>query len=165
MGQGEQSDADGAVRATRAPRQGRVGILPNPNRKPMPPPRRPPLIGRFMQLRSSRRPPLVPDPPATPAPDPEAARSADVVRQRDGAIAEIDIDQLNALADSLTAHRPRRRVGIADHIMRDRPPEVAMGAPTPPPDDAPDDPPVVQAAPTAMNRLRGYLARLAGRGG
>jgi hypothetical protein len=38
-------------------RQARVGILRNLNQPTLPPPHRPPLMGRWMPLRSSRRPP------------------------------------------------------------------------------------------------------------
>lgn len=44
-------DLGGAAHA----RQKRVGILRNPNRVPVPPPRRAPLTGKWLSMRSSRR--------------------------------------------------------------------------------------------------------------
>lgn len=38
-------------------RQARVGILRNPNQPPAPPARKAPLMGKWLRLRSSRRPP------------------------------------------------------------------------------------------------------------
>lgn len=47
----------GGAAAQRQNRQARVGILPNANRLDLPPKKQPPLIGRWMRLRSTRRPP------------------------------------------------------------------------------------------------------------
>ena len=51
-GSGSVSGGPGRASATR---QQRVGILRNPNRAPMPPPRRAQLTGKWFSLRSSRR--------------------------------------------------------------------------------------------------------------
>ena len=42
-------------RRARLERQARVGLLPNPNQPPKPPPRRAALMGKWVDLRSSRR--------------------------------------------------------------------------------------------------------------
>ena len=73
QGRGEEAGADsgraerdfsadrpsgpGEAASRRQNRQARVGILPNANRLDLPPKKQPPLIGRWMRLRSTRRPP------------------------------------------------------------------------------------------------------------
>jgi hypothetical protein len=122
-------DAAAALqRQRRRERQARVGLLRNPNGKPAPPPRRPPLIGRHLSLRSSRRPcppggagngitGIAPDegsrdPPVREDPAPLVVAEA-------GRIARIDVDRLRALAESMRPSVPARTAFAAD-IIGDR---------------------------------------------
>ncbi len=51
----ETTESVTSRRFERGERQARVGLLRNPNRPPRPPPRRAPLMGKWLDLRSSRR--------------------------------------------------------------------------------------------------------------
>lgn len=86
----------------RRERQARVGLLRNPNHKPPPPPRCPPLIGRNLVLRSTRRAPPRSGQPA------EDAEGPPLVLQDQGRIARIDIDRLARIAEEL---RPSGKAG------------------------------------------------------
>lgn len=125
-GNAAEVEARLAARADRRARQARVGILRNPNRKPLPPPRRPPLMGRQLSLRSSRRPPK-PGPADAPGPEPTADSA--LVLGADGQIARIDVDRLAALADRLGDWRPRRAKFGAGIIADDPAPDAAPPAP------------------------------------
>lgn len=157
------NDAAGALRrAQRQERQARVGILRNPNRVPNPPPHRPPLMGKWLPLRSSRRPPERAEEEEAPPPAPEAeADAASVLADADGAIRGIDLDRLMNSIEGL-GHKRTSRAGLADHILLGqqppRPPEdarLAEALRTPPPEAEAEPPP-------PPGRLRGVLARLLG---
>jgi len=159
---------DAGPRQGRKNRQARVGILPNPNRAALPPPHRPPLMGRFPRLRSSRRPPpgmddggelalTGADPAFAVGGAPGASAESDgdlgLVLDPDGRIARIDVDRL---IDSVRDRAlPRtRRAGYADHLLGDdgRALKTAMMKDTatarkPPP--APAEPPSAGAPPPA----------------
>lgn len=157
----------GTRRVQRQERQARVGILRNPNRVPGPPAHRPPLIGKWLPLRSSRRPPEMGEeavPCWDPAPADDESRSS-VLEGDNGEIRRIDLAWLMESVEGLGQKRPAR-VGIADHIVDAAPPparpaedarlaeamrepEAELGAadPAPPPDPG---------------RLRGLLSRLFG---
>jgi len=151
------------VTRLRANRQARVGILPNPNRPVVPPPRRPPLVGKWMRLRSSRRPPPPADPlaagPADPGqPGADAALAPDVdtgtaaaslgvagIVDRDGdAIRRIDLDRLARSVEGLGQNH-RQRSGIADQMQ----PEADAPGPATAPPAAPAVAPAAPAAPVA----------------
>jgi hypothetical protein len=91
-------------------RQARVGILRNLNRPPLPPTHCPPLIGRWMPLRSSRRPPQ-PEGADTggaggTGPQPDARDHAETgvggfVQTGSDGISGIDIDRLIASVEAM----------------------------------------------------------------
>lgn len=109
----------------RGERQARVGILRNPNRPPRPPARRAALTGRWLNLRSSRRPGQKPDQTADPCVDParaadgQAASSTDpagaaaaslapVILANDGHVEKIDVAGLMASVDGIAGAKPVR---------------------------------------------------------
>ena len=116
--------------AARRTRQGRVGILPNPNRLPLPPPHRPPLTGKWPPLRSSRRPAGGADeadgsgcPPAPwdgPGSGKAVAAGAATPNRDVGSAGRIriDIDDLNRSVDGLGAAAPAR-AGFAEALLGD----------------------------------------------
>ena len=88
-------------RADQVSRQARVGILRNPNAPPRIPPRRAQLMGRWADLRSSRRPP----PPVVDEPDaPVAPAGASALRELSG----LDMDMLQAEAAQRETGAPLR---------------------------------------------------------
>jgi hypothetical protein len=135
--------ARAGVRARlRQERQARVGILRNPNHPPVPPLRRAPLMGKWPNLRSSRRPAPV-DPAApelTPNPPPVAVEDA-LHRAADGTVARIDVHTLMASVDGLGTAKPAR-AAFASEYRHDL--------------DAPAQAPV--ARPPRLRRVAGMLA-------
>jgi len=126
---------DGAGPAARRNRQARVGILPNTNRLPLPPPHRPPLTGKWPPLRSSRRPragdPDVSAADTEPAPQGAVAPAGpgpDAVLQGRGGL-RIDIDGLNRSVDGLGTAAPARAGFAAAFLGQPDPgdPRVAAG--------------------------------------
>lgn len=123
--------ADSAYRRrqSRIARQARVGILRNTNEPPRPPPRKAALTGRWLSLRSSRRPPQQevveaalavthpPDGGADPANLPLAALRHD----EQGRLAGIDVARLMASVAGLGTAKPIRTPYGAD-IRPDVPP-------------------------------------------
>lgn len=153
-------------RAQRQERQARVGILRNPNRAPNPPSHRPPLMGKWLPLRSSRRP----SQGAAPPPEAEVEDDSPPVLAGDnGEIQGIDLARLMDSIEGL-GRKPPGRAGVADHILRAKPPaapppprpsedaRLAEAMRAPPPAEA-DEPP-----PLAPGLLRGALSRLFGAG-
>jgi hypothetical protein len=150
---GSLSEARGSK--PRAGRQARVGILRNPNQPAVPPQRRPPLVGKWMRLRSSRRPTAVsdadhapddslpdehraPDQASTPDGVPQANAATAGIVDRDGeAIRRIDLDQLCRSVEGLGQTRPQRS-GIADHML----PAHDTVAPEPAAPDTDNGPPL-----------------------
>lgn len=109
------AEAAHARRLSRLERQGRVGILRNPNDPPRPPPRKTALMGRWLSLRSGRRPSVERIEGAAQkvieqlggevgAPTPLAALRHD----SDGQLAGIDIATLMASVDGLGTQKPIR---------------------------------------------------------
>lgn len=146
-------DTASARRQSRLDRQARVGILRNPNDPPRPPPRKAPLMGRWLSLRSGRRPPpaqvegaaravvaQAADQAGQPAPDLALRRDAD------GQLAGIDIAQLMASVDGLGTQKPVRTPYAAQMRpdMPAAPPRRPDPAPTilSDPDPVPDPPAV-----------------------
>ena len=129
-GAGPDAQARNAARANRRARQARVGILRNPKCKPLPAPRRPPLIGRHVSLRSSRRPPTADPAPEGAGPNDLTTDTA-LVLESDGQIARIDIDRLAAIADRLADWRPRRAAFAAPIVERDASSAEDCPAPSP----------------------------------
>lgn len=111
------SDEPPGSRPSRSSRQARVGILANPNRAAPPAPRRPPLIGRWVHLRSSRRPRMaddgalrdgaVPDECAAGGAAPPVA--AAIRTSETGTILRIDVGRLDAIAAALVQKRQAER--------------------------------------------------------
>jgi hypothetical protein len=154
--------------ARRRERQARVGLLRNTNRPPLPPMRRPPLIGRHLSLRSSRRPKPAPDPVvAESPPDPTPALTLDspaVIESEAGRIASIDIERLERLAEALSPPT-RSRMGFSDRFLGapDTRSEAAPAPPEPPSAESVPDP-LAEPAPPTPPGWRAALARLLGRG-
>lgn len=100
----------------RRARQARIALLRNPNRKPLPPPRRPPLLGRSMRLRSARRPDTpVPSAVFDDAPD-GAAQGETLIRDSEGRILRIDLDRLEQMTRQIEpAHKLRSAYGA--HVL------------------------------------------------
>jgi len=98
----------------RRERQARVGILRNPNQPPRPAARRTPLMGKWLNLRSSRRPPAPPPPvPALPAivvPPRPTVTFAD-----DGGVAGIDVQGLMASVEAVAVQTPARTPYAAEY--------------------------------------------------
>ena len=116
--------------ADRRARQARIALLRNPNRKPLPPPRRPPLLGRNLKLRSTRRPGT----PPAPEPEVSAAEAPPVpdtplLRDPEGRILRIDVDRLEAMTQALLPPR-QVRSAYAEQILGPKP----AAATTTPPD-------------------------------
>ena len=104
-----------SARATRQDRQARVGILRNPASPPRPPARRAPLMGRWLNLRSSRRPAGAQVAAAAEAVvtafagDRAGPRPAMPVRRAaDGSVQSIDIAGLMASVENLAGKGPVR---------------------------------------------------------
>jgi len=165
------------LRAARLDRQTRVGILPNPNRAEMPPAHRPPLMGRWMKLRSSRRPAgqaadrdTAPDQTVaeTGRPDP---MDLPIVESDMGEIARIDIPRLMAAVADLGHKAPAREPITAQSLGKGR----TGPAPGPSSQDqaliealrdlqTPDaECPHPEARPTLLSRLAGLWAARPGR--
>jgi len=137
-----------ARRLSRLERQARVGILRNPNEPPRPPPRKTALMGRWLSLRSGRRPSADRIEGAVQSvveqmggevgqPAPQAALRLDP----DGQLAGIDIATLMASVDGL-GKQPPARAAFASDMRPDAPPVVAAppaAAPRRPPQN--DEPP------------------------
>lgn len=141
---GSAGQTDAAQR--RRARQARIALLRNPNRKPLPPPRRPPLLGRNLKLRSTRRPASLALPVEGAGDLPPAAAAPDeaLVRDAEGRILRIDVDRLHAITQQmLPAARPARSA-YAEHIL---------GTAPKPPDPAPPAPPEPQPAPKSLREL------------
>lgn len=182
--------ADPAARQRRRrERQARVGLLRNPNRAPLPPPRRPALIGRTLVLRSSRRPPAARAGPAPEAAEPMGASGIEraetdpsgatpsIIVADAGRISRIDIDRLDALAAQIGPARRTRRA-FAAHVTDDgtdpaapaprsegvRPDPRPAGSSVPD-DPKADDPPPDHPPPSVWRSAwRGLLARIFGTG-
>lgn len=174
------------ARAARLDRQTRVGNLPNPNRAVVPPAHRPPLIGRWMKLRSTRRPKLagVADPntenPAPPDATSDVLSGPETFVEQDiDGISGIDIDRLMATVADLGT-KSSQRVPVAADILGGHavspPPPVSDAAPKPPLQSegaataSPELPPALERAQpgllAALIRLwRGRLAQDGGRNG
>jgi hypothetical protein len=123
-------------RADQMARQARVGILRNPNAPPRIPPRRAQLMGRWADLRSSRRPPPPVDDPA-----PELAVAApSVLRELSG----LDMETLLAeVAQRETGAPLRSRYG---GVWRLDPAQRVDGAASPPRADGSGLPPDADTA-------------------
>lgn len=152
--------------ARRRERQARVGLLRNTNRPPPPPMRRPPLIGRHLVLRSSRRPKPAPEPAEMAA---DIAADLPLIDAEAGRISRIDVDRLARMAESL-AGAPRPRPGYADRVLGGAAPapaaEGGAEAPSDPPDPAESSEarPGPAFEPQAPDGWRAVLARWLGRG-
>lgn len=117
----EKNVEAGSRRRLRQERQSRVGILRNPNMPPRPPPRRAALMGKWLRLRSARRPPpggihLLPDEDAVPLPSGVAETPPHsppaVVTDSSGRVEAIDISGLMASVDGLgKVQAPRASFG------------------------------------------------------
>ena len=134
-------------RRLRQERQSRVGILRNPNTPPLPPPRRAPLMGKWMRLRSSRRPPpggvdVLPDESAVPvassAPAPVSTARPAVTLDGAGRVEAIDIGGLMASVDDLGQVTAPRAAFAAD-MRQEHPPNTLK--PLAPPRQAMAPPP------------------------
>ena len=166
-------------RQSRLARQARVGILRNPNEPPRPPPRKASLTGRWLSLRSSRRPPAqevveaalaVTNPPdgGTDAADlPRAALRHD----DQGRLAGIDVAGLMASVEGLGTAKPLRTpygAGIRPDmapVNSATPRPRARPRPAEDPDpvaDAPDPPPPPSTEAPPPRRKRGRLWPLVG---
>ena len=93
--------------AARRERQARVGILRNPNSPPTPPARRVALTGKWMRLRSTRRPRSA----SSPAEDAGTVAPAFVID--DGTGPRINLDALEQSVAGLSA-KPQRRAFAQD---------------------------------------------------
>lgn len=127
---------DESSRHRRQGRQARVGILRNTNEPPHPPPRKAALTGRWLSLRSSRRPPeqrLV-DAALSVVRQPDAGSEtaslpADALHHDEaGRLAGIDVAGLMASVEGLGTSKPIRTPYGAQ--MR---PDLPSEAVTPPP--------------------------------
>lgn len=152
----------------RQERQARVGILRNPNQPPRPPARRAALMGKWPNLRSSRRASAAPPSPVAAPPDPP--RQPPVLIADDGTVARIDVDGLMASVDVIAPQPPLRQPFAAEYRA-----DVARVGPAPRPDARPsilsaeawldddDDapiPPRPPAATVARSPLRAVLGTL-----
>lgn len=159
--------------ARRRERQARVGLLRNTNQPPPPPMRRPPLIGRRLSLRSSRRPKPAAEPEsAPPSATPDIASDLPLIESQAGRISGVDIDRLARLAETLAA-APHARPSYAEQILgggpaphppeRGQDPRAAQpGGDGPDPAATPPSDPVAPA--DGADGWRGILARWMGRG-
>jgi hypothetical protein len=101
----------------RLDRQARVGILRNQNRPSLPPPHRPQLMGRWMQLRSSRRPPPQDNAATAPQPDRDHAAPVQLVESGSEGITRIDIARLMTSVEGM-GHPSRQRDSFAADVMQ-----------------------------------------------
>ncbi|GAB4268533.1 MAG: hypothetical protein Kow0013_19370 [Pararhodobacter sp.] len=104
----------------RQERQARVGILRNTNQPPRPPARRAKLMGKWLNLRSSRRPHPRTEPaaqpaapakvaqPHAPANDAAAEPFVGVSLAADGSVAAIDVKSLMASVEGYGTAQPVR---------------------------------------------------------
>lgn len=122
-------------RVSRLARQARVGILRNPNEPPRPPSRKTSLTGRWLSLRSSRRPPAqqVVDAALAVTQQPDAGGDAASLplaalrHDESGRLAGIDVAGLMASVHGLGTSKPIRTSYGAD--MR---PDLPPAATAPP---------------------------------
>jgi hypothetical protein len=106
----------GARARLRQERQARVGILRNPNHPPAPPPRRALLMGKWPNLRSSRRPTPAEVAPPDPAPPPPPRGVEEALhRTADGTVARIDVTTLMASVDGLGTAKPARAAFASEY--------------------------------------------------
>ncbi|MFN4100349.1 MAG: hypothetical protein ACK4GT_11280 [Pararhodobacter sp.] len=131
-------------RMTRQERQARVGILRNPASPPRPPARRAPLMGRWLDLRSSRRPcgsrveEAAESVLTSLAADPAGPRPVVPVRRAaDGSVESIDIIGLMASVEGVASRAPVRSAFDAS---------LRADAETPPPPGDPRKPTILTAA-------------------
>lgn len=143
-------DRGTAAVGQRASRQARVGILRNPNAPRVPPPHRPPLSGKWMRLRSSRRP-LAGAEGAGPS-DPQPTQG--VATRTESA------DPFRQLRKSMIADLADETARIADESIRGPVAIDSIEPQTDPPTEPPTEPPT---APPGSG-LQARLARLLGRG-
>jgi hypothetical protein len=116
----------------RLDRQARVGILRNLNRPAVPPPHRPQLMGRWLRMRSSRRPPhLAEDAQGEPDAYPHTMVQSPLVQTGQDGIARIDIAQLMASVEGV-GHAPRPRSGYAATVTGPSPGPTGTDAQTHP---------------------------------
>lgn len=148
-------------RQSRIARQARVGILRNTNEPPRPPPRKASLTGRWLSLRSSRRPAaqdvveaaLAVSQPGEGGTDAARLPVAALRHDEQGRLAGIDVAGLMASVAGLGTSKPIRTPYGAE-IRPDMGPKPAASPrtrakaaadPEPPPEPAPlPDPPVAQ---------------------
>lgn len=96
-------------RISRIERQARVGILRNTNEPPRPPPRRASLTGRWLSLRSSRRPPPPSEAAVSPVAEAPPPRLEDAIRlDPEGRVAGINVPGLIAAVEGLGTQKPIR---------------------------------------------------------
>lgn len=101
----------------RRDRQARVGILRNPNSPPSAPARRVALTGKWMRLRSTRRPNTPADPPEGEGVVPETP-PAPIVTEGEGGV-RIDLDALQKTVADLSP-KPQRSA-YAQNFRHDLP--------------------------------------------
>lgn len=166
-------------RESRIARQARVGILRNINEPPRPPPRKATLTGRWLSLRSSRRPAAQAVVEAALAVTQPGAGDTDVSRlpaaalrhDEQGRVAGIDVAGLMASVAGLGTSKPIRTPYGAE-IRPDMGPKPAMAArtraktatePEPPPEPGPvlAPPPPVAQRPVRRRRVWPVLAGVA----
>lgn len=165
------ADSPHRRRQSRLARQARVGILRNTNEPPRPPTRKATLTGRWLSLRSSRRPPaqqvveaaLAVTHPPDGGSDPANLPTAALRHDDQGRLAGIDVAGLMASVAGLGTSRPIRTPYGAE-IRPDVAPVPAATPRVPPPvaaerpDLEPPDPPPAPP-PDPASALRQPLPR------
>lgn len=122
------SDHAASRRRQRQERQARVGLLRNPNHAPKPPTRRTALMGKWLDLRSSRRRPPAKsgDAPLAEVPTVAPITRIDeaIVHDQSGGVAGINIDGLMQVVRDLGTDKPLR-TPYASGSRGDLDPEVS----------------------------------------
>lgn len=155
----------------RRERQARVGLLRNLNQPPRLAPRRAQLMGKWLDLRSSRRAPTpqTPDQPTSAAIDQPPVTSS-IVSEADGQVSGVNIDGLNESIRTISSEAPLRapyasgyRHDLAPSAAAAKAPSRRSNNPAPPPavDEAAALTPVQPKPVRAKGRARGFaLARI-----
>jgi len=131
----ETTEPVASRRLQRGERQARVGLLRNPNRPPRPPPRRAPLMGKWLDLRSSRRlsheqarvEVLQLAVPVVDAEQPEKQVKDAIALDPNGQVSAINVDHLMDVARNHGVEKPVRTPYGAGYR-----PEMNQSAPTAP---------------------------------
>lgn len=109
----DRSDCAATRRRQRLERQARVGLLRNPNSVPKPPARRATLMGKWPNLRTSRRRKSSATADTLQTPEPENAAAITqvedaVARAQDGTVSAINIDGLMHVVRDLGTNKAVR---------------------------------------------------------